>query len=161
MLHRRHVTAALAALFLVALSGCSASGSSRAGHEQRFDDLGGALERWNGGDPPEWMPADATQIRLRSSNNLRLRVVRFESDSVPAGEGCAPAERSTSPALAAEWVPAELPDEVIACGGYEIAEVDGGWLAWESRAPGESMAGASPIRWNSEGEGGVGVHVNA
>jgi hypothetical protein len=140
MLQRRHLTAVLAAVVLLTLGGCSASGLTRAGHEQRFDDLAGALERWNGGDPPEWMPADATQITLRSSNNLRLRVVRFESDSVPAGEGCAAAERTTGPALAADWVPAELPDEVIACGGYEIAEVDGGWLAWESRAPGESIA---------------------
>jgi len=132
---RRLVTAvALACSVAVTAAGCSVP--SLMPPEKSYE-----FARW--GDAPKtgtrsfvldgWMPSDATDIRVDTLRHdheeavLTLRTATSPADMA----GCAPADPvPTTPSLAPEWLPDDLPTAGYACGDWTVvADGDQVW-AW-------------------------------
>ena len=127
--------AAAASLALVAaltLSSCSSIVDAAQGvTEKEFDDFASAEDGWPG-EIPAWLPADVSEIHVRSTNNGKVAMVRADTTSKPAGD-CAETERKQIAVWVTDWSPEKVtPETVIACGDWEIMPVDGGWFGWYS-----------------------------
>lgn len=126
------VLAGAALLLLTAsLSGCSAlMNELHKVHDEHFTTVAEADDGWVGVDRPAWIPDDARDLRNLATTNEISAVIRVQTDSDPVG--CEPAERRSLPFDDPGWVdlPAELPDEVLACGDYEVVDVGRGLVGW-------------------------------
>jgi len=122
-------------LLVVGLAGCAAIGDVFSKqHREEFASYDAAAEGWVGVGIPEWIPADATDLRNLATTDETVAVVRVVSDSALAGD-CAPGDRRGIPSLAVEWADlgwAEngFPDRVQLCGDYEVTPTEDGWLGW-------------------------------
>lgn len=122
---------ALLLLVTAGLSGCTAlMNTLEKVHDEHFTTLAEADEGWVGVDRPSWIPDDARDLRNLATTDEIASVVRVQSASAPID--CEPAERRGLPFDDPGWadLPAELPDEVLACGDYEVIDVGGAWLGW-------------------------------
>jgi len=136
MLRTRALLAAASALAAVGvLSGCAAVGPVRdlaAGLTDRsFADLSAAEGNWSVSGVPEWIPEDAHEIRHRVTKRWESEILVYTSATAPTGD-CAPAERTTRPAIDADWAPESLAGEVVVCDDWQIQQVGDHWHAWRS-----------------------------
>jgi hypothetical protein len=83
--------------------------------------------------PPPFVPADATDLKMRMITDGPGEIMRFTSASTIAGEECAPGALAGSPLLESTWWPAEVPGEGIVCdSGWQVFQKDGNTYAWAS-----------------------------
>lgn len=115
-------------------------------HREEFATYDAAAAGWVGVGIPDWIPADATELRNLATTDETVSVIRVTTDSPLAG-ACAPAPREGLAQLTADWVPndrplEEWPDEVERCGPYEVVPMDDGWLGWfQATTPGQTPEG--------------------
>ena len=131
--------AAAAGILVLAgtLSGCSAIVDAlHKVHQEQFANYAAAEDGWAGVALPAWVPADATNLRNYATTDETQAVVGVTTPSTPIG--CVPGARTTMPFELPEWAPAALLEnedgtlieEVLLCGDYQVAPVDGGWVGW-------------------------------
>ncbi len=132
-LRPRAVAAALlGAALLLASTGCSALlDAAEKVHSETYDDRAAAADGWVGVSMPEWIPADAENIRTTATNNETNAVIAVDSETEP--EGCEETDRRGLPfddRYGGFDDAADLPDTVLACGPYEVVPTGSGWLGW-------------------------------
>lgn len=123
-------TASLAAVLL--LAGCASMTDGLHGvHSEAFVDRDAAEDGWVGVAMPEWLPADATEIRTTATEDETNAVIAVTSDAEPVG--CALADRVSLP-FDGRYGGIEtddgLPAQVLRCGAYEVVATEDGWLGW-------------------------------
>lgn len=138
---------ALAAIPLLALTGCSAiMDVVNSESESHFDD-GAAL--FDSGvlaaSEAPWLPTDASDITVRESTKTdatATAVIGFSSTS--ALVGCDLTDRLSLPAYNVEWGPKDTDivaeQTVQSCGDWVFIPTDDGWFGWTPSAPGERRA---------------------
>lgn len=137
MTHRPYRLLVLLPLTLAVVlstTGCSqVANALHRTHEESFADRAAAEDGWQGVAAPEWLPADATDIRSLATNDETNAVILVRSPSA-LPSGCTEAERRRIPFDAPAWAPQldRFPDRVMRCGDYEVMQVDGGWFGWFS-----------------------------
>lgn len=119
-------TAVLLVASALALSGCAAlrpvTEIAAPVHNSIFPtvaDADGAL--------PEWIPADAAQIRLKKSNSSDAAIVTYVSPTHFPADQCPASEAPPlAPKLRDSWWPQKLPAETVTCpdGWYAFATGD-------------------------------------
>lgn len=124
----------------VVLTGCSDLNSMLTHRETvEYSDLKDAAARksdYFALNVPEWVPADATSIKITIRTDGPGYLLRFRSEiglSDIAGCAAASEEPPVSPAITADWWPEELPtDGRLQCGNrdMEIAHDKNVWYAW-------------------------------
>jgi hypothetical protein len=118
---------AAALLVTVALTGCTTIRDSLTNrHELAFDDYTAAADGWE--SLPDWVPTDATDVRVRETTNAPIAIVGISSASDPVD--CTEAERKYIPGLGGDWAPTDYPHSVLRCGDYEVMATDTGWFGW-------------------------------
>lgn len=126
------------------LSGCTAIMQQlQQVHEESFADYAAAESGWVGVALPEWVPADATELRNLATDDESNSVIRVTSGEPLAGD-CVTSQRRTLPFETTDWAPelSPFPKTVQACGDYEVVAVDGGWLGWfAATEPGQTPGG--------------------
>ncbi|WP_139305238.1 hypothetical protein [Microbacterium hydrocarbonoxydans] len=138
---------AVPALFLagaLALTGCSAYDSLV--HKQATSTFEDADAFSNDADvDAEWVPADATDITVRTSTveDAADAVILLTSDAALAEE-CAEVERYSAPS----WVLDDAPDPykaktVFACGDWSVMDTGSGWYGWTPNSEEERDAAAA------------------
>lgn len=129
----------VAALVTLALAGCSMPSPAHArtsgtAHSVRALELG-----WRtAASQPEWVPADATDIRYTATTSGPAdetpASVRASSTS-PLPRTCTTEARASSAGLVAHWAPSVVPDRVERCGNWAVVPVPGGYYGWTPFAP--------------------------
>ncbi|PCE16324.1 hypothetical protein AUC47_00260 [Microbacterium sp. SZ1] len=126
---------------LLSLSGCSAYDSLVHKYSTSTFDDANAFDRSAEVDA-SWIPADATDIALRTSTleDAADAVILLTSDS-PLSDDCREVDRYSAPS----WVLDDAPDpyeaeSVFACGDWSVIEGDGGWFGWTPNSPEERAA---------------------
>jgi hypothetical protein len=129
----------VAALVTLALAGCSmpslgGARTSGTAHSVRALELG-----WRtAASQPEWVPADATDIRFSATTSGPAdetpAVVRVTTAS-PLPRTCAASARASSVTLHERWAPTTVPDRVERCGNWAVVQVEGGWYGWTPFQP--------------------------
>jgi hypothetical protein len=128
---------ALAVLILApALVGCTAIGNLL--HHETDETFTSTAELGNWIGDADWVPADATEIRVHSSTNGMVSVVRATTPSELTG--CTEVERQSLWAFSPGWEPTDLPAKAWACGDWDVVPVDGGWFGWNPNDPDEAAA---------------------
>jgi hypothetical protein len=83
--------------------------------------------------PPPFVPADATDVKMRMITDGPGKILRFTSASPIAAEDCAPGALVGSALLESTWWPAEVPAEGFVCdSGWQVFQKDGNIYAWAS-----------------------------
>ena len=131
-MHSKPLLAAASAAGILLLAGCSSIADGLHDlHTEAFVDRDAAEAGWVGVDVPEWLPADATEIRTTATNDETNAVIAVTSEGEPIG--CETAQRVSLP-FDGRYGGFEsgdaLPDEVLRCGAYEVVATDDGWLGW-------------------------------
>jgi len=126
-------TLALASLVLLsaaALTGCSAIDNAlHQVTDASFADYSEAKEGWPG-EFPDWLPEDATDIQLRTTNDGKVAMLAADTKGTPIGD-CEDTERHQLAVWETDWTPEDImPDRVIACGDWETTPTDDGIFAW-------------------------------
>jgi len=129
-------TALLLAVSVLALSGCSAlrpvtqlAAPVDSAIFPTVSDAAGAL--------PEWVPEDAVQIRMKSSNSSDAAILTYTSPVHYPDDVCPASEAPPlEPKLRDSWWPQELPAETVTCpdGWYAFAAGDTVY-AWTGTRP--------------------------
>ena len=133
MTHARTPLAAIAAAALaaVALTGCSSfTDVLERVHSESFESRADAADGWVGVPMPAWLPEDATDIRTTATTDESRAVIAFAGDEP---SGCVGGARASLPfdgRYGGFKDPADLPDDVLWCGPYEVHETPDGWPAW-------------------------------
>jgi hypothetical protein len=134
-------------LLLGSLAGCAAIGDVVSQqHREEFATYEAAADGWVGVGIPDWIPADAVELRNLATNDESVGVIRVVSDSLLAAD-CVEAARIGIPVLSAEWADLDwstngFPDDVARCGVYEVVPTDDGWLGWfNATEAGQTPAG--------------------
>jgi len=132
---------ALIIVGLVSLTGCSAYDSLVHKHATSTFDDAKAFNAASEVDA-DWIPADATEITVRTSTMEKASdaVILLTSASALADD-CAEVERRSAPA----WVLDEAPDPyvaktVFACGDWSVMATDSGWYGWTPNSDEERNA---------------------
>ena len=117
-------TALLLLVSALALSGCSAlrpvTEIAAPVDNSLFPTVGDA-----GGQLPEWVPEDAVQIRMKSSNSSDAAIVTYVSPTHYPADVCTASEAPPlPPKLRDSWWPQQLPAETVTC--------PDGWFAFAS-----------------------------
>lgn len=126
---------------LLSLAGCSAYDSLV--HKQAtstFDDVaafhdGAEVEA-------DWIPADATEITVRTSTmeNAADAVILLSSGAA-LPDACVEVERHSAPAWALDEAPdAYAANTVFACGDWTVMPADDGWYGWTPNSDEERAA---------------------
>ncbi|MCR2812584.1 hypothetical protein [Microbacterium sp. zg.Y1084] len=100
-------------------------------HTETFSDRKAADEGWVGVRMPEWIPADAGPIHSTATMNETNAVIFVEGGSDP--QGCEEQDRRSLPFDGRYGGFPEddaLPATVLACGPYEVLEIESGLLGW-------------------------------
>ena len=133
---------AAAALAVAALTGCtSITDIVEQVHSESFDTRADAATGWVGVPMPDWLPADATDIRTTATVDESNAVIAYAGGEPT---GCQEGTRSTLPfdgRYGGFADASELPEEVLWCGPYEVHETPEGWLAWFNA----TEAGQTPV----------------
>lgn len=114
-------------------------------HKQATSTFEGVAAFDNGAEVDAgWIPADATEITVRTSTIEKASdaVILLASDSA-LDDDCAEVERYSAPT----WTLDEAPDPytaktVFACGEWSVMATDTGWYGWTPNA-GEERSAAS------------------
>ncbi len=128
----------VASLLLLAtlLTGCSSLDDAlRHRHEERFASYDEAASGWVGGQVPDWVPTDSTEIRVRATNDGTQIIVRATTNSGLPDDCVDDVPRETEPELTTQWAPEYFADEVSRCGTYEVVWLDDGWFGWYAADP--------------------------
>jgi hypothetical protein len=65
---------------------------------------------------PEWLPEDAAQIRVKSSNSSDATIMEYTSAAAFPEGLCAPSEAPPEPpALIDSWSPKAFPEDTVTC----------------------------------------------
>jgi hypothetical protein len=132
-LPRRLAAAALVGSLLVVLPGCAAAGAV-GGMTSPADGRIYATAADADGRIPSWIPADATDIRLKASLRGQGAILEFRSATPADSLGCTTtAGDDTAPAVQDTWWPDPSPAATMSCGDDWHAAADGdlvrAWLA--------------------------------
>ncbi|MEN0024633.1 MAG: hypothetical protein AAGC61_15205 [Microbacterium sp.] len=125
----------------VTLTGCSAYESLV--HKQStsaFDDV--AAFRQGAEVDAEWLPADATEITVRTStvDKAADAVILLTSASPLVGD-CAEVERYSAPSWTLDGAPDPYDAKtVFACGDWSVIETGTGWFGWTPNSDEERSA---------------------
>ncbi|MFS0853919.1 hypothetical protein [Microbacterium sp. 179-I 3D4 NHS] len=128
---------------MLSLTGCSAYESLV--HKQAtstFDDA----EAFAAGAEvdADWVPADATEITVRTSTVEKAAdaVILLTSTSALPND-CAEVERQSAPAWALENAPDPYEAAMVfACGDWSVMATGSGWYGWTPNSDGERSAAA-------------------
>lgn len=129
---------------MLSLTGCSAYDSLVHKHAtstfeniETFDD---------GADvDADWIPADATEITVRTSTMEKASdAVILLSSASALTDGCAEVDRYSAPA----WVLDDAPDPytaetIFACGDWSIMATQSGWYGWTPNSDEERSAASA------------------
>lgn len=131
-MHTKSLLAAASAAAILLLAGCaSLTDGLHDVHTEAFVDREAAEAGWVGVPMPDWLPADATEIRTTATNDETNAVIAVTSDAGPVG--CEMAPRVSLPfdgRYGGIDAGDGLPDEVLRCGAYEVVATAHGWLGW-------------------------------
>jgi hypothetical protein len=90
-----------------------------------------------------WVPSDATAIRaVARRDDPEEAVLAFRTVTPLTGvAGCAPADPlESTPSLAPEWWPSDLPTSGVVCGDWSaVTTADGEVYAWRDAAPTQAV----------------------
>lgn len=134
---------ALAASALIAAAGFSLTGCAvyeELVHHQSthtFDDL--AAFRAEADVDAPWIPADATDITVRTSTSESSddAVILLTGDFALAGD-CADVERRSAPVWTLDGAPDPYAAKtVFACGDWSVIPADDGWFGWTPNSDAE------------------------
>ncbi|AQY02669.1 hypothetical protein [Microbacterium foliorum] len=133
-------SSALIVVGLMSLTGCSAYDSIV--HKQATSTFDDVVTFDDGAEVDAgWIPADATEITVRTSTmeDAADAVILFSSGSALAD--CPEVERTSAPT----WVLDDAPDPytaktVFACGDWSVMSTDGGWFGWTPNSDEERSA---------------------
>lgn len=138
-------SSALALAGLLSLTGCGAYDSLV--HKQAtstFDDVA-AFDDGAEADA-DWLPADATEITVRTSTveDAADAVILLSSEESALAGDCVEVERQSAPA----WVLDDAPDPykaktVFACGDWTVMAGSEGWFGWTPNSEEERSAAAA------------------
>lgn len=131
--HIRTTSLAVGALALAAgsLTGCSAIGDQV--HHRLTSH---ADTRADVASPPEWLPADATDITSVSGTagkdiDSAPRTVVFTSAAGVTVDGCTTVPRNSAPTVDVDGAPnAYKAESVLRCGGWSLFSKKDRWVAW-------------------------------
>lgn len=132
---------ALIVVGALSLSGCSAFDSIV--HKQStstFDDAA-AFAKGAGVDA-DWIPADSSQITVRTSTVEKAEdaVILLISASDLA-DACTEVERQSAPSWTLDGAPDPYKAKtVFVCGDWSVMATDGGWYGWTPNSDGERAA---------------------
>ena len=123
--------ASLALLGTFALAGCSSIDDAvHQVTELSFADYAEAKDGWPGVFPA-WLPEDATDIHIRTTNDGKVAMLAADTEGAPTGSDCEDTERHQLAVWETDWSPEKfMPDRVIACGDWETMPTDDGIFAW-------------------------------
>mgnify|MGYP000856827571 CR=1 FL=1 len=131
-MHTKPLLAAASAAAILLLAGCaSLTDGLHDVHTEAFVDREAADAGWVGVAMPDWLPADATEIRTTATNDETNAVIAITSDDGPVG--CEMAPRVSLPfdgRYGGIDAGDGLPEEVLRCGAYEVVATADGWLGW-------------------------------
>ncbi|RIJ53186.1 hypothetical protein DZG00_01900 [Clavibacter lycopersici] len=135
---RAIAAAPLAVLLVLALGGCGAA-STVGGMTTPADARIYATAADADGRIPTWIPADATDVRIKTSLRGEGAILEFRSATPADRMGCeaAPAD-APAPSVQDTWWPDPSPAAAMTCGDGWLAAADGdavhAWLPKGSRA---------------------------
>jgi len=117
---------------MLALTGCGVmDGFVENEKEQSFGTWSDAAED---GDhafaPPEFVPEDATDIRMRMVTDGDGALLRYSSATEPTDDECVEGSLSGEPVIDSSWWPQTQPDEGVICGTWRVFEMDGATYAF-------------------------------
>ncbi|WP_150307943.1 hypothetical protein [Planctomonas psychrotolerans] len=89
------------------------------------------------GTLPEWLPEDAEQIRVKSSNSSDATIMTYTSGTPLPEELCAPSEAPPEPPrLRDSWSPTAIPEDALTCSdGWHAVATGNTVFAWSGSAP--------------------------
>ncbi|CAN5291225.1 hypothetical protein BH09ACT6_BH09ACT6_13770 [soil metagenome] len=83
---------------------------------------------------PDWVPADATLIRIKTDETKHASIMTFTvATPAPIGEACSAEMTARLPQLIESWWPSTVPTEGVTCSG-----------AWHIFAPANSVYAWTP-----------------
>lgn len=142
-MNRRTATLTLGLAGIVAattaLSGCAALEGVFT--KQQSAEYATAADAGEAGIDAEWIPADATDIRVTRSTAADApdAVVLLASAADLAPGVCAEVERQSAPSYSIDGAPdVYAADTVFACGAWSVVAADGGWYGWTPNHPHEA-----------------------
>lgn len=131
---------ALLAAGMLSLTGCSIYDSLV--HKQAtstFDDVGAFDAGAEVG--ADWIPADATDITVRTSTVDQAEDAVILLSSSAELEGCTETERYSGPTLALDEAPDPYTAKtVFVCGDWTVMPTDDGWYGWTPNSEDERNA---------------------
>jgi hypothetical protein len=89
------------------------------------------------GKSADWLPADATDIEVRESTKDDPAVLIAVTDAALDPGACVHTQRRSVWVYAVDWAPEGLPEEVWACGAWDVWPTDEGYFAWTPNDPDE------------------------
>jgi len=143
--HRRIAAIALVTVIpaAIVLSGCSVV--DELVYQERnvqFATTDELTEGWSGYAP--WVPADASDIRIREATSGATAVMLLTSASELDAALCTEVDRQSGPAYEIDGAPdAYAATRAFACGEWTVIASDDGWLAWTPNDPDEEAASPS------------------
>ena len=129
---RTPLAVAAAAVVVAGLTGCGMmNGFVENEKERSFSTWERAAED---GDhdfaPPEFVPEDATDIRMRMVTGGDGGLLRYSSATGPTDDECVEGSLSGEPVIDSSWWPQTQPDEGVICGTWRVFEMDGATYAF-------------------------------
>lgn len=135
---RLGLPASVTTLVVILLSGCAvvdefASHEREQAFDSRADAPGSAGSAF---DPADFIPLDATRLRMRIVTDGPGEVLRFTTQTrIDALDPalCTPGRLGGTPLLDASWWPAKIPANGTVCApGWQVFEYQGAIYAWIS-----------------------------
>jgi hypothetical protein len=118
----RRSLAIAAALVVIPLAGCSVidelAPSEREELFASYEEASSTSEPAFA--PPDFVPSDAANLRIRTLTDGPGAILSYESDTLPAGDGCEEGPIDGTPLLDVGWWPSTLPDDGTICGQWTV-----------------------------------------
>jgi len=133
---------AISAIALAALSGCAVTDFFQHEASADFESTKALDAGWDKSAP--WVPADATDIRTRSSTTGDSAILRATTATALDPELCVEIERKSGPVYEQDWSGDAYVDNAWACDNWTVVATDDGWYGWTPNYPEEQEQ--SPAR---------------
>lgn len=125
----------ISAFALVALSGCAVTDYFQHEASADFESTTELAADWDKTAP--WVPANATDIRTRSSTTADSAILRATTESDLDPELCAEIERMSGPVYEQDWSADAYVDNAWVCDNWTVVATDDGWYGWTPNDPDE------------------------
>ncbi|HEV7948359.1 MAG TPA: hypothetical protein VGP24_01205 [Glaciihabitans sp.] len=138
-MRKRHSATPVPFTLVGILVGASLTGCAMANEfgshekEQSFATLADAPPPGEGAfAPPEFVPADATALRMRITTNGPSHILRFSSPAPLDAQLCTPGPLTGEPPLDSTWWPIDVPADGTVCDTWQVFDQGGTTYAWTS-----------------------------